>query len=83
MEKVGTVGVLHFDPEDVPRPNAGPNDCIVAVGVSQSDVLLEIDVGGEDSRADTGLDIERCKSGPDIRQGEDDAASSLSNSRES
>lgn len=83
IEKVGIVGVLHFDPEDVPRPNAGPNDCIVAVGVSQSDVLLEIDVGGEDSRADTGFDIERCKSGRDIRQDEDDAASSLSNSRES
>lgn len=83
IEKVGTVVVLHFDPEDVSRPNAGPNDCIVAVGVSQSNVLLETDVGGEDSRADTGLDIERRKSGRDIRQDDDDAASSLSNSRES
>lgn len=83
IEKVGTVVVLHFDPEDVSRPNAGPNDCIVAVGVSQSDVLLETDVGGEDSRADTGLDIERCKSGRDIRRDENDTTSSLSNSRES
>lgn len=24
IEKVGTVVVLHFDPEDVSRPNAGP-----------------------------------------------------------
>lgn len=58
IEKAGPVGVLQFDPEDVSRPNAGPNHCTFTVDVSQSDILLETDIEGDDSMAATGLDSE-------------------------
>lgn len=57
IEKAGPMGVLQLDPEDVPSPNAGPNDCIFTVGVSQSDILPETDVE-DDNLTDTGLDLE-------------------------